>query len=553
MEALVRENNELLVRVQQRARQNHLLLSHCVELMQQLINSIFPVSPPPPMMAADMFPGGGAPAAALPSRRLNHYNLMLGLFGTLNLASQSLQTQMTGMEVTGQNLANVNTTGYSRQRRDITTSPDSNHQPRAEGTGADRTSIQQVVSQLAEQPDPIAEQHQRLLERPAVRPAKRPRCDWMNFSTAPARPAAPVPPSTDTTDTGLDGQLSSLFNAFQSVATSPTSVSARQSLGGRRRRPWPPPSTISTRQLSQVNTSLNASLSSGVTSANQLLTKIATLNSRRLPRAQARAAMPTTWATSASRISKTSQHLTNITTSTGNNGAVNVTIGGQTLVSGNTVNDTLQTYDAGDGQLLVQTASGGVQLTLTGGSIQGTIDARDNTLATVQGNLNTLANTVVSQVNNILDNGYSSTGGTGNTFFTGSDASSIAVNAAVTNNPSLIQISSSSTSSGDNLVALQVSDLSSTAQSALNNQTFTDSYDSTITDLGTALDDANTEATDQTTVSDMLSTQRSSVSGVNLDEEMTNMMSFQSAYEASAQVVTTVNTLLGDTMTMKTS
>jgi len=46
VDALVRENNELLVRVQQRARQNHLMLSHCVELMQQLINSIVPsVSP----------------------------------------------------------------------------------------------------------------------------------------------------------------------------------------------------------------------------------------------------------------------------------------------------------------------------------------------------------------------------------------------------------------------------------------------------------------------------------------------------------------------------
>jgi flagellar biosynthesis/type III secretory pathway chaperone len=46
VDALVQENNELLVRVQQRARTNHLLLSHCVELMQQLINSIFPgVSP----------------------------------------------------------------------------------------------------------------------------------------------------------------------------------------------------------------------------------------------------------------------------------------------------------------------------------------------------------------------------------------------------------------------------------------------------------------------------------------------------------------------------
>ncbi|MGA2247863.1 MAG: flagellar protein FlgN [Verrucomicrobiota bacterium] len=61
VEALVRENNELLVLVQQRARQNHLLLSHCVELMQQLINSIFPnVSP-------TTYDGSGhVPVAAVP-------------------------------------------------------------------------------------------------------------------------------------------------------------------------------------------------------------------------------------------------------------------------------------------------------------------------------------------------------------------------------------------------------------------------------------------------------------------------------------------------------
>lgn len=45
-QALVQENNELLIRVQQRARQNHLLLNHCVELMQHFINSIFPASKP---------------------------------------------------------------------------------------------------------------------------------------------------------------------------------------------------------------------------------------------------------------------------------------------------------------------------------------------------------------------------------------------------------------------------------------------------------------------------------------------------------------------------
>lgn len=63
LDALVRENNELLVRVQQRARKNHLLLSHCVELMQQLINSIFPAVSPTTYNGS-----GHIPAAAVPPR-----------------------------------------------------------------------------------------------------------------------------------------------------------------------------------------------------------------------------------------------------------------------------------------------------------------------------------------------------------------------------------------------------------------------------------------------------------------------------------------------------
>ena len=61
VQALVQENNELLVRVQQRTRQNHLLLSHAADLMQHLINSIFSGTSP--------LTGGNAaagPAAKLP-------------------------------------------------------------------------------------------------------------------------------------------------------------------------------------------------------------------------------------------------------------------------------------------------------------------------------------------------------------------------------------------------------------------------------------------------------------------------------------------------------
>ena len=43
--ALVHENNDLLTRVQQRARQNHLLLSRAVELMQRFLGSLLPANP----------------------------------------------------------------------------------------------------------------------------------------------------------------------------------------------------------------------------------------------------------------------------------------------------------------------------------------------------------------------------------------------------------------------------------------------------------------------------------------------------------------------------
>ena len=46
-QALIQENNELLTRVQQRARQNHLLLSRVTELMQRFIGSLFPSAAAP--------------------------------------------------------------------------------------------------------------------------------------------------------------------------------------------------------------------------------------------------------------------------------------------------------------------------------------------------------------------------------------------------------------------------------------------------------------------------------------------------------------------------
>jgi len=53
-------------------------------------------------------------------------------------------------------------------------------------------------------------------------------------------------------------------------------------------------------------------------------------------------------------------------------------------------------------------------------------------------------------------------------------------------------------------------------------------------------------------VAQMLTTQRASASGVNTDTEMTNLLQFQKAYEASAELISTVNEMLSTLVNMKT-
>ena len=474
---------------------------------------------------------------------------MLGLFGTLNMAARSLQTQMTGVEVTGQNLANVNTTGYSRQRVQISASPDLITSIGPEGTGANATAIQQIVSNLLN--NQIQSQSSSTgywnSQQTALQGAQNALDEFLSGSGATSSASGA---NSNTTSTGLSTQLSSFFSAFSALASS-ASDSNKQAAVGAGQQLATTFNNLNT-QFGNLRTSLNNSLNNDVSSANKLLTDIASLN-KEISTAEFGGGNANDLRDEREQDLENLSQLTNITTSSGTNGAVNVTIGGQALVSGNSVSDTLQTYDAGSGQLLVRTTTGGVNLTLTGGSMQGTIDARDGTLATMQNGINTLASTLITQVNAIHNSGYNSAGGTGNTFFTGTNAATMGVNATLVNNASLLQISSSSTTTGDTSLALQISQLASSAQSALNNQTFSGSYDATVAGLGNALNTANTQVTDQTAVSTMLATQRSSVSGVNVDEEMTNMMTFQRAYQASAQVVTTVNTMLGDLLGMKTS
>jgi len=474
---------------------------------------------------------------------------MAGLFSTLDLAKRSLETQMTAIQVTGSNIANVNTPGYARQTVDITENPDVQTSVGSEGTGTQVTGIDQVVSDLLNGQIQAQDSTSSYWtgQQTALQSAQNGLDEFLNGTGSTTGTSSS---SGDTTDSGLSGQLSSLFNAFSGLAASP-SLSTEQAAVAAGKSVATSLNQISS-QLSSLNTSLNTSVTQNVASANQLLSQITGLNTQ-ISNAESGGGTANSLLDQREQDLESLSQLVNISTSTDSSGNLSVSIGGQTLVSGRTQLDSLQTYDPGNGNLLVQTKTGGVDLSLGGGQIQGTIDARDGTLATMQSNLDSLASNLVSSVNSIYSAGYNSSGATGGNFFNGTNASDISVSSSLVADPTTFQLSASAAATGDNSVAVNLANLASTTQSGLNNQTFGGYYGSIVANLGGALSNANTQVTNQTSVSEMLSQQRSSISGVNLDEELTNMMAFQQAYQASAQIVTTINTMMTDTVAMKTS
>lgn len=133
-----------------------------------------------------------------------------------------------------------------------------------------------------------------------------------------------------------------------------------------------------------------------------------------------------------------------------------------------------------------------------------------------------------------------------NGLFTGSDARSIAVNQDILDNPSRLTSSYSTDvlNTGDNSAAIAMANLRTALVMDSNSSTFDEFYQSIVTGLGVD-SRSNSQQLDVTTqfVED-IDRRRQEVSGVNLDEEVSSLIQFQRAFEASARVITVADRML---------
>jgi len=454
----------------------------------------------------------------------------------LNLGARSLQTQQQGVEVAGHNLANASNPAYSRQRLEIQTSTPLPTTIGPVGTGANAVAITQLRDTLLDQ------QIQGENSVISFLQSQQTALQYTEAGIGEQLQGAGLTGAVGSPG-GLASDLSGLFNAFQDLSTAPSSMASRQAVISEAQQLTAQFNQLDQR-LTAINGQLNQSVQTDVGSANQLLSDIAGLNHQIAGAESGTGAANDLRDLRQQKIESLSQ-LVNVQFSTDATGGASLSIGGQLLVAGGTVQDTLETYDSGGGQLLVRTAGGGIPLTPAGGSIAGTIDARDGALKSLHDGLNTLATQMISQVNAAYRAGYDLNGNTGADFFTGTNASDMGVNAALVSDPSSLQASGVAGAAGDNQVVLALARMANAPQAGLGNQTFAQSYHGTITGLGTALASVNTQLADEQSVQSMLQTQRNSVSGVSVDEEMTNLVMFQRAFQASAHLVSVVDQMLG--------
>lgn len=475
---------------------------------------------------------------------------MLGLFGTLNLGTRSLATQQQGTEIAGHNLANVNNPAYARQRLSIATSLTVPTEVGPQGTGAEGVAIVQLRNGLLDL---------QIQSETSVRgslDAQQTALQYVQANLGQQIDRQASGAAGAAANGGVGGQngiaehLSNLFNSFQSLSTNPTSMAERQVLLGKAQDLASQFNQISAR-LGNVNSSLNQSVSDDVTKANKAIADIAKLNDQIIKAEVGGSGMANDLRDLRQQKIEELSRLVDITSTAQSNGAVDITIGGVAMTDGPLVLDQLEAFDSGGGQLLVRAQTAGSTLTLTGGSIQGTIDARDGALAGLRGQLDILAGQLITEINAVHSAGYDLSGNTGEAFFTGTDAATIRVNNVLVTSPGRIQAANVPGAVGDNRVALALAQLADQKIATLGNQTFSQSFGQSVASLGQSLSSVNSQIDNQAVVENMLSKQRDSISGVSLDEEMTDLIRFQKAFQASARLITTIDEMLDTIVNMK--
>lgn len=463
----------------------------------------------------------------------------MGLGAALEIGKNGLTIYRVAQEVTGENIANVNTPGYSRQKVVLETAPPTTHNGFPMGTGVRIAAVERYYDGLLQKQLVNAQTTQ-------------------GYDTTKSEVLQQIEPSfNEVANDNIGTAVSNYFSAWQDLTLNPGGMAERQVVMTR--------AQILTDNFHSVSQTLNdsiaiqnATLAPLTDSLNNTLTNIAKLNEQ----------IKTTELVSGNANETRDQRdqlirdlslKIGISFTENSDGTTDVTYAdtGAALVTGSTAGAFSLDKTNPDNFIVQLTPAGGALgvIAPTSGQLGAIMALRDTIIPGYLTQVDTLAKTIVDRVNAQHSVGFSTIGGTGQNFFTpigavAGAAAAFSIDAGL--NVNTIAGSGSAVLPGDNSNALAIAQLvnAKTMPAGLPTTTFSSFYSSFVSIVGLDVEASKTTVAQDEAFTKQLSTLRESKSGVSLDEELTNLIKYQRSYQASAKLITTATEMLDVVMGM---
>jgi flagellar hook-associated protein 1 FlgK len=346
----------------------------------------------------------------------------MSLFSVLNTSAQGLNASQMAMDVSGQNISNANTEGYSRKRvvQSATYRTDGTYGQI--GMGVDVDSIERTRSQF------IDSQIQGQNSENGV-------YDQCNTTMQGVENTFNEP-----SDTGLLSYINKFFDSWQNLANNPSDISAR-TVVQTTAQALTEKFNASATDLADQRQACNDQITDQVGKINELTQQISALNS------EIGVAQITTGQNANDSLDKRDElvkqlaSIINITVTENDRDQISINTGGAILVSPldyRKLETTTGSYTAANGSqqpaLGIEWADSKRSYTPDQGTLKGLFDSRDVIIPGYQAKLDTLATTLVQKVNALHSQGYSLSGETGFSFFNDNvtGAADISLSAAIT-------------------------------------------------------------------------------------------------------------------------
>jgi flagellar hook-associated protein 1 FlgK len=444
----------------------------------------------------------------------------MSLSRTLNIAERALSTYQKALDVTSHNVANASNTEYSRQKVVLSTETPETINGFVWGSGVKVDSIERVRntfvdSQLRENNEDYSYNSQKEVLLSGIEDLY-----------------------TEPDDLGIANLLNEFLDSWGELAVTPNSTTLRSDVISAAEQLSSKVSSIS-EGLDTAKSDIITDVKSKVESVNTYVKQVQSLNQQIFEVEQVGGSANDLMDQRDTALDELSK-LVNVTISYDSQNSANVSIGGVFAADRSTSVEFSLTSDSNS---LTMVSEGGATVNLTSGEIAASVEVYSEKIPEYEASLDSIMTTLVDSVNEQHRKGYTlgDNPQTGLDFFESYESGNLTISQNILDDNNLLAASADGTE-GNGDIATAINELSQ--KKLIDGSTLNESYSAFISGMGSDVQNSSQLAESAQLVVESLENQKSSYSGVSVDDEMTDVIIYQRSYQAAAKLITVADEMI---------